>query len=179
MQKLALKRRKVTLKDTWPYHLLILPGLLVVLIYTIIPFLGNVIAFQDFKPIMGFQRSEWVGLENFRYMFSLKDTAKIFRNSLFIASMKLLLSLIASIFFAIVLHEAMGQKVKKCVQTICFLPHFLSWVILATIFKNIFDDTGLVNTVLVKLGLASQSVNFLGSNRWFPALLQSTWVTFP
>ncbi len=180
MQKLALKRRKVTLKDTWPYHLLILPGLLVVLIYTIIPFLGNVIAFQDFKPIMGFQRSEWVGLENFRYMFSLKDTAKIFRNSLFIASMKLLLSLIASIFFAIVLHEAMGQKVKKCVQTICFLPHFLSWVILATIFKNIFDDTGLVNTVLVKLGLASQSVNFLGSNRWFPALLIGTdvWKEF-
>ena len=180
MQKLALKRRKVTLKDTWSYHLLILPGLLVVLIYTIIPFLGNVIAFQDFKPIMGFQRSEWVGLENFRYMFSLKDTAKIFRNSLFIASMKLLLSLIASIFFAIVLHEAMGQKVKKCVQTICFLPHFLSWVILATIFKNIFDDTGLVNTVLVKLGLASQSVNFLGSNRWFPALLIGTdvWKEF-
>ena len=180
MQKLALRRRKVTLKDTWPYHLLILPGLLVVVIYTIIPFFGNIIAFQDFKPIKGFQRSPWVGLENFRYMFSLKDTAKIFRNSLFIASMKLMLSLVFSIFFAVLLHEALGQKIKKCVQTICFLPHFLSWVILATIFKNIFDDTGLVNTVLVKLGLASQSVNFLGSNRWFPVLLIGTdvWKEF-
>lgn len=180
MLNLQPRRRKVTLRETWPYHLLILPGLLVVVIYTIIPFLGNVIAFQDFKPILGFSRSKWIGLENFEYMFKLKDTYKIFRNSLIIASLKLVLSLVVSIFFAILLHEARGNGVKKGVQTICFLPHFLSWVILATIFKNIFGDSGLVNNVLIKLGIASGNVNFLGSNAWFRALLIGTdvWKEF-
>ncbi|MEG0996196.1 MAG: sugar ABC transporter permease, partial [Clostridia bacterium] len=72
-------RKKVTLRDTWPYHLLISAGLLVIIIYTIIPFFGNVMAFQNFKPIKGFFRSEWIGFENFEYMFKLKDTYRIFR----------------------------------------------------------------------------------------------------
>lgn len=180
MHRLPNRGRRVTLRDTWPYHLLILPGLLVIVIYTIIPFFGNVIAFQNFKPILGFTRSKWVGLENFEYMFRLKDTYKIFRNSLIIASLKLILSLVASIFFSILLHEARGVRLKKGVQTICFLPHFLSWVILATIFKNIFGDSGLVNTLLVQLGIAQGSVNFLGSNVWFRALIVGTdvWKEF-
>ena len=113
-------------------------------------------------------------------MFRLKDTYKIFRNSLIIASLKLILSLVASIFFSILLHEARGVRLKKGVQTICFLPHFLSWVILATIFKNIFGDSGLVNTLLVQLGIAQGSVNFLGSNVWFRALIVGTdvWKEF-
>ena len=180
MHRLPNRGRRVTLRDTWPYHLLILPGLLVIVIYTIIPFFGNVIAFQNFKPILGFTRSKWVGLENFEYMFRLKDTYKIFRNSLIIASLKLILSLVASIFFSILLPEARGVRLKKGVQTICFLPHFLSWVILATIFKNIFGDSGLVNTLLVQLGIAQGSVNFLGSNVWFRALIVGTdvWKEF-
>lgn len=180
MHRLQNRGRRVTLRDTWPYHLLILPGLLVIVIYTIIPFFGNVIAFQNFKPILGFTRSKWVGLENFEYMFRLKDTYKIFRNSLIIASLKLILSLVASIFFSILLHEARGARLKKGVQTICFLPHFLSWVILATIFKNIFGDSGLINTLLVQLGVAQSSVNFLGSNAWFRALIVGTdvWKEF-
>lgn len=180
MHRLPNRGRRVTLRDTWPYHLLILPGLLVIVIYTIIPFFGNVIAFQNFKPILGFTRSKWVGLENFEYMFRLKDTYKIFRNSLIIASLKLILSLVASIFFSILLHEARGVRLKKGIQTICFLPHFLSWVILATIFKNIFGDSGLVNTLLVQLGIAQGSVNFLGSNVWFRALIVGTdvWKEF-
>lgn len=180
MAKTRWNKRKVTLRETWLYHLLLLPGLAVILIYTIIPFFGNVIAFQDFKPIMGFSRSPWVGLENFQYMLKLRDTGRIFRNSLIIASAKLFLSLVASIFFALLLHEACSPKTKKTVQTICFLPHFLSWVILATIFRNIFGDTGLINEVLKKLGIVTESVNFMGSNSWFRWILVGTdvWKEF-
>lgn len=180
LAKTRLNHRKVTLRETWPYHLLLLPGLLVILIYTIIPFFGNVIAFMDFKPILGFARSKWIGMENFRYMLKLKDTARIFRNSLIIASSKLVLSLCASIIFALLLHEACGVKTKKTVQTICFLPHFLSWVILATIFKNIFGDTGLINEVIKRMGLSGESVNFLGSNAWFRWIIIGTdvWKEF-
>ncbi|MEG0743116.1 MAG: ABC transporter permease subunit [Clostridia bacterium] len=155
-------------------------GLLVIIIYTIIPFFGNVMAFQNFKPIKGFFRSEWIGFENFEYMFKLKDTYRIFRNSLLIASGKLVLTLVFSILFAIVLSEARGVRTKKLVQTVCFLPHFLSWVILASIFKNIFGDTGLINEMLKKLGIISESVNFLGSNSVFPWLLIGTdvWKEF-
>lgn len=180
MAKTRWNKRKVTLRETWPYHLLLLPGLAIIVIYTIIPFFGNIIAFQDFKPIMGFSRSPWVGLENFKYMLKLKDTGRIFRNSLIIASAKLFLSLVASIIFALLLHEACSPKTKNTVQTICFLPHFLSWVILATIFRNIFGDNGLINDALKNMNIVDESVNFLGSNSWFRWILIGTdvWKEF-
>lgn len=172
----APRRRRVTLRQTWPYHLLLLPGLAIILIYTILPFFGNVIAFQDFKPIRGFFKSAWVGLDNFRYMFRLRDTGRIFTNSLVIASSKLAISLFISVLFAILLFETRGIRTKKSVQTICFLPHFLSWVILANVFKSIFGDTGFVNTALRQLGMAETSINFLGSNYIFRQLLIGTHV---
>jgi len=180
MRTIRTRGRKVTIHETWPYHLLVLPGLAVIVIFTIVPFLGNVIAFQDFKPILGIFKSKWIGFENFTYMFKLKDTWRIFRNSLIIASSKLILTLLASIFFSLLLHETFSIKMKKTVQTICFLPHFLSWVILATIFRNIFGDGGLLNTMLMNMGIVSQDINFLGSNAWFRQLLISTdvWKEF-
>ncbi len=180
MQITKNRARRITLRDTWPYHLLVLPGLAVIVIFTIIPFFGNVIAFQDFKPILGLFKSKWIGLENFDYMFKLKDTWRIFRNSLFIASAKLAFTLVASVFFALLLNETRNMGMKKTVQTVCFLPHFLSWVILATIFKSIFSDDGLVNSLLENLGISSESVNFLGYNSCFQHILISTdvWKEF-
>ena len=118
--------RKRTIRQTWQYHLLMLPGILVVFTYTIIPFFGNVMAFQDFQPILGFFRSRWVGLANFKRILYMPDAARIFRNSLQIAVGKLLLSMVLSIFFAVLLNEIQLTKFKKAIQTICFLPHFLS-----------------------------------------------------
>ena len=76
--KVAKRGRKSLIKKTYQYHLLILPGLLVLLIYNILPFIGNIMAFQNFQPIMGFLKSQWVGLDNFRYMLILPDTYRIF-----------------------------------------------------------------------------------------------------
>lgn len=174
------KGRRVTLKQTWPYHLLMLPGMLILLIYTILPFFGNVIAFQNFKPIQGFFKSQWVGLDNFRRMLILPDTMRIFRNSFVIAVGKLVLTMFFSIVFAILLHELRGIKFKKTVQTICFMPHFLSWVILATVFKSILDDNGILNQLLLSIGIVDEAVTFLGSNDIFQGIIIGTdvWKEF-
>lgn len=179
-KKQKIKGRKVTLKQTWQYHLLILPGFLIIFIYTIIPFFGNIMAFQNFQPITGFLKSKWVGLDNFRRMFLLPDTGRIFRNSFTIAVGKLVLTMVLSIVFAILLNEIAGRKFKKTVQTICFLPHFLSWVILATIFKNLLDTNGIVNQMLVNAGVLQEPLMFLGSNKVFPwvIILTDVWKEF-
>lgn len=179
-EKNRKKRKKVTLKRTWQYHLLILPGFLVVFIYTIIPFFGNIMAFQNFQPILGFTKSKWVGLGNFKRMFLLPDTWRVFRNSFTIAVGKLILTMLFSILFAILLNELSGVRFKKWVQTICFLPHFLSWVILATVFRNLLDANGIVNQLLMNLGLIDSPLMFLGSNKLFQGVIVSTdvWKEF-
>ncbi|WP_251206958.1 ABC transporter permease [Acetatifactor aquisgranensis] len=163
--------RKVTIRQTWQYHLLMLPGILVVFIYTIIPFFGNVMAFQDFQPILGFFRSRWVGLANFKRVLHMPDAARIFRNSLQIAVGKLVFSMLLSIFFAVLLNEIRHGGFKKIIQTICFLPHFLSWVILATIFRNLLDVNGIVNQLLTSIGMIKEPIMFLGSNDLFQGVL--------
>ncbi len=172
--------KKVTFRQTWPYHLLLLPGMLILTVYIIIPFLGNSMAFQNYKPALGFFKSEWVGLEHFRTMFLLPDFKRVVTNSVIIAVSKLVLIMLFSLLFAVLLNEIRSAKFKKTIQTFCFLPHFLSWVILASIFKNLLDATGLVNQVLTDAGILSEAVNFLGSNRFFKAILVGTdvWKEF-
>ena len=159
---------------------MLFPGVLILFIYTVLPFAGNIMAFQNFQPVLGFFRSKWVGLDNFRYMFMLPDTFQIFRNTLFIAVGKIVFNLVMSVFFAVLLYEVPGKWFKKSVQTICFLPHFLSWVILATIFRDILDSGGVVNSVLQSLGLIDEPILFMGSNKLFQGIIISTdiWKEF-
>lgn len=173
-------KKKVSFKKTWPLHFMLLPGVIILFIYTILPFFGNIMAFQNFQPAKGFFNSPWAGLENFKYMFMLPDTFNIFRNTLIIAIGKIIFNLVMSIFFAILLYEMAGTKLKKLVQTICFLPHFLSWVILAMIFRDILDGSGIINTVLMNLGLIDESIVFLGSNKLFQGIIVGTdvWKEF-
>ena len=174
------KKKKISIRHTWPYHLLLFPGMMVLLIYTVVPFLGNVIAFQNFKPIMGIAKSKWVGFENFTYMFKLPDTFKIFRNTLVIAIGKLTFNLVMSVFFAILLNEVSNKLFKKTIQTICFLPHFLSWVVLAMIFRDLLDGSGIINSGLMALGIIKEPIVFLGNNSWFQGLMIGTdvWEEF-
>lgn len=174
------KKKKISLKRTWPLHLMLLPGVLVLFVYTILPLFGNVMAFQNFQPILGFFKSKWVGLDNFKYMFMLPDTFNIFRNTLVIAVGKIIFNLLMSVFFAILLYEMGGKHFKKITQTICFLPHFLSWVILAMIFRDILDGNGIINTVLLKMGIIDEAIVFLGSNSLFQGIIVMTdvWKEF-
>ena len=165
---------------TLPYHLMLLPGILFLLVYHIAPMFGSVIAFQDFVPAKGFFGSKWVGLENFKFMFQLPDTWSILSNTLIIAVSKIIFNLIFAVLFAVLLNELRHLWLKKTIQTIAYLPHFLSWVILATIFRDILDSSGLVNTVLMNLHLIGEPIFFLGDNSWFQGVIVATdvWKEF-
>ncbi|MBF0777698.1 sugar ABC transporter permease [Streptococcus cuniculi] len=148
---------------------MVIPGIVFILIFSYLPMFGIVMAFQDFVPAKGFLKSEFVGFENFTYLFSLPDIWKVTANTVYIAVGKILLNTIIPIVFAILLNEVRLKWMKKTMQTIMYLPYFLSWVILASVVVNLFSLDGTVNQLLQAIGL--QPVNFLGSNTVFPQLL--------
>jgi len=172
------KMKKVRRRSELSYHLMVFPGLFFLILFSYIPMVGLLMAFQDFVPAKGLFRSEFVGLKHFTYMFQLPDIGKIIRNTLVIALGKMMLGMVIAIAFAILLNEVRIKIMKNTVQTIVYLPHFLSWVVLASVVTNMFGLDGSVNQVLASLGL--EKVNFLGNSRVFPSLIIGTdvWKEF-
>jgi putative aldouronate transport system permease protein len=134
------------------YYLMLLPGLLWVFVFKIIPMFGLVMAFQDFNPGKGILGSEWVGLENIKYMFQLNDSKTIFINTVTIAVLKIIGNLIAPVLVALMLNELRLNTLKRGIQTIVYLPHFMSWVILAGIMLDVFAYRGPVNAIRSTFG---------------------------
>ena len=157
---------------------MLIPGMIILLLFHILPMFGIVIAFENFKPAKGFFGSEWVGLKWFRYMFLLPDTKEIFCNTLIIAVGKIVLKLIVPLIFAILLSEVPGKHFRKFVQTVTYMPHFLSWVILAGILTNFLSLEGAVHSLIELFG--GEPVQFLASNEWFRKILiiSDTWKGF-
>lgn len=168
MEKLATKKKWFS-KDQWLFLAMIAPGMIFLLIFSYAPMFGLIMAFQDFVPARGFLGSDFVALDNFIYIFNLPDIWQVTYNTVFIAVGKIVLNTIIPIIFAILLNEIRVKWMKKTMQTIVYLPHFLSWVILASVILNLFNLDGTVNQVLQSLGL--DRINFLGSNAVFPHLL--------
>ena len=131
---------------------MLLPGLLWVFIYKIIPMFGVVMAFQRFNPGKGILGSAWVGLQNFEYMFQLNDSKTIFFNTVTIAVLKIIGNLVVPVLVALMLNEVRLTGLKRGIQTIIYLPHFLSWVILAGILLDVFAYHGPVNAVRSSFG---------------------------
>jgi putative aldouronate transport system permease protein len=129
------------------YSLMVLPGFLWLFLFSIVPMYGIVMAFQDFNPSRGFFRSRWTGLENFKYLFMLGDSKQVIINTLVIAVGKMALNLLVPLLFALLLNEIRVRPYKKFIQTIVYLPHFISWVILASVVLNIFGYRGVVNSI--------------------------------
>ncbi|WP_235885367.1 ABC transporter permease [Paenibacillus cymbidii] len=149
---------------------MILPGFLLVLIYCYGPMFGIVIAFQKFIPAKGFFDSQWVGLKNFRYIWSIPDTLTVLRNTIAIAGMKIVSGLVVPIGIALLLNEIAREVVKRTIQTVIYLPHFLSWVILGGVLIDILSPAnGIVNHALQWIGI--EPIYFLGNNAWFPYTL--------
>jgi putative aldouronate transport system permease protein len=162
-----------------PLHLMILPGLILVLIYEYVPMAGLVIAFQNFSPVKGIFKSEWVGMENFQYVRDLPNITQIIWNTVYISFMKIVVGQIIPIIIAVMLNEIGKELFKRTVQTMVYLPHFLSWVILGGIVIDILSpSTGIVNQLLAQFGL--EPVFFLGQSAVFPYVLVATdvWKEF-
>lgn len=165
-------------KDQKYYHAMLIPGMIFLFVFAILPMFGIVIAFQNFKPAKGVFESDWVGLQWFEFMFKLPDTKEIFVNTLVISVSKIILNLIVPLVFAIILSEVTGKAFKKFVQTVTYLPHFLSWVILAGVLTNFLSLEGIVNTIIEFFG--GDPIQFLADNNWFRKILviTDTWKGF-
>jgi len=137
-----------------PLHLLLLPGLLLVLVYSYVPMLGVVIAFQKFTIFSGWFGSPWIGFDNFKFVLDMPNTGQVIWNTIFIACMKIAFGLFVPIVVALLLNEVSRSFVKRGVQTLIYLPHFLSWVILGGILIDLLSPSeGIVNAMLGKLGI--------------------------
>ncbi|MCA0756476.1 ABC transporter permease subunit [Paenibacillus sp. N4] len=160
------------------YYFMLLPGYVWLIMFSIVPMFGVLIAFQDYQPVRGVFRSEWIGLENFEYMFALNDSKMIFFNTIFIALMKMAAHLIVPVIFALMLNELRAAIFKRWVQTIVYLPHFLSWVILSGIIMDVFSFTGPVNNMLSIFHM--DPILFMGKPELFPYLVvgSDVWKEF-
>ena len=179
--KTALGPQKTgwNMEANWGLHLMLLPGVLLVILFCYVPMAGIVIAFQEYKPWLGFSGSPWVGLSHFKRFFSNPYSFSVIWNTLVIAVMKILFGLIVPVAFALQLNEIRAERAKKAVQTMVYLPHFLSWVILAGILKDILSvDGGVVNRLIAALG--GQPIFFFGDGNWFRVVVVASdiWKEF-
>jgi putative aldouronate transport system permease protein len=164
-----------------PLYIMLLPAFCIVLIYNYMPLFGLTIAFQDFNPALGFDFSKqpWVGLENFRFVLAMPSTIKVIWNTLFISSMKLVALIVVPVMTALLLNEMGCHRIKRWVQTVIYLPYFLSWVILGGILVQILSpSTGIVSDLFRALGLPTPY--WLGDPKVFPFTLVVTdlWKEF-
>lgn len=165
-------------KKNYAFLIMLLPGVIALLLFSYKPMYGLLIAFKDYKLKLGVFFSPWAdqhGLEHFIRMFSGRDFTRILRNTIFISFLKILFSFPTPIILALLLNEMRGKIYKRVVQTLSYLPHFFSWVILGGIFKMLFSSLGPINTILTNLGL-SEPVPFFSNNFAFICLLIGTAV---
>ncbi|MED4953189.1 ABC transporter permease subunit [Paenibacillus sp. FSL R5-0527] len=159
-------------KDQAAFHFMMLPGMIFLIIFSFIPMFGIVMAFQNYIPAKGIGGSAWVGLDNFKFMLQIPDSKLIFANTIIIAVWKIVAGTLVSIIFALLLNEMRVRFAKRFMQTVVYLPNFLSWAILATVVMNIFSYEGPINTFLGWFGI--DPILFMASNDWFRPMLVLT-----
>lgn len=154
-------------------YLLLLPAALYYVTFKYLPIYGMIMAFQDFKPVKGFFGSSWVGLEHFQRLFAARDFWRVFRNTFIISFYKLLLAIPLPIILALLLNEVSNRAFKRSIQTIIYLPRFLSWIVVSGIVYNLTRvQGGLVNGIIQAFG--GEPIVFLADDRYFRALLAIT-----
>ena len=154
-------------------YLLILPGILVVFVFSYMPMYGIILAFKDYKIKSGIMFSPWCGMENFTRFFGRSIAGSVIGNTLFIGVTQLLITFPIPIILALLLNELKSTRYRKVVQTIIYLPHFVSWVIMYSLLFSLFSITsGLINKLLISLGMSS--INLLSSPNMFYPMLYGT-----
>jgi len=143
------------------------PMLLYILLFSYAPLWGWLTAFMDYKPAKPMFDNAWVGLANFRWLFSRAEFMLAIRNTFMMSIITLVFNTVSAITLAVLLNEITARKFKRTVQTVTYLPHFLSWVIVVGLAQNMFATDGIVNAVLLRLGLIQSPLFFLGEGRYF------------
>ena len=168
------------LRQQWQLQLLALMGLAFLILFCYIPIGWNVIAFQDFKIAKGIAGSNWVGLKHFRAFLSDPTFWMAFKNTLGMSGTKFAVNTIGPILFAVMLSEIPNERLKKAIQTFTYLPHFLSYVVVATLVHTILGNSGMLNQVLRAMGLAptkllEQAKTFWQLGTWLDFWKETGW----
>lgn len=175
--KPKLTRRK--LRQQLPLYVMILPSIVILAIFSYYPMIGIIMAFQDYNPTKGFFGSAFVGWENFQYVYEMPDTKRVLWNTIYISFMKIAAGLAVPVLFAVLLDLIRKSAVKRTVQTLVYMPHFLSWVILSGILIDVLSPSdGVVGSLMKSFGF--KPIFFMANERWFPYLLVVTdiWKEF-
>jgi ABC-type polysaccharide transport system, permease component len=171
-------KRKSVFYDYWKYKyltLLFIPAVLYYVIFQYVPLYGIQIAFKDYIFTKGVWGSKWVGLEYFKELMTLGSFWEVFRNTIIISGYKFIVGFPAPIIFALLLNEIRLVRFKKFVQTVSYLPHFLSWVILGGLFIQFLSpSSGPINIFLQSLGI--KPIYFMADPKWFRSVLVTTSV---
>lgn len=165
------------IKQQSPYHLMLLPSIILVFIFSYIPFYGLVIAFQKYNPGLGFN-SPWVGWDNFQHVFNQPNFVRTIWNTLYMSAFKIVGGILVPVVFALLLNEVARSAIKRTFQTLVYIPNFLSWVIMAGILLDILSADGIVNSFLQVFGIGS--IPFLSSPSIFPwtMIVSDIWKGF-
>lgn len=148
--------------------LIALPFVIYIIVFNYAPLVGWLMAFQRYRPALGLFEQEWVGLENFKMLFSDSAFIRVIRNTVSMSIINLSLSFFFSITFAVMLNELKNKSIKKLIQTVSYLPHFLSWIIVTGIVLDVLStETGIINQLLMALNFIEQPINFLADPKYF------------
>lgn len=157
-------------KRHWQLYAMFAPGFIVLFIFAYIPMYGITLAFKSYTPSLGILKSEWVGLENFKYIFSNDGFLKLTRNTLRLGVLTLIFGFPSSIVMALMINELQAKRFKKIVQTLSYIPYFISWVVISGMSYSLFSkDYGLVNSFLTALGF--EPVFWYATPKVWPMLL--------
>ena len=168
------------LKRDWQLYLLLMIPVALVVIFNYASYGGIRMVFMDYKPAKGYAGSKWVGWATFQKVFKDKDFIRALKSSIVFNLLDLAVGFPMPIILALILNELRFPRFKKVTQTILYLPHFLSWVVLAMIFRDLLDGSGIINSGLMALGIIKEPIVFLGNNSWFQGLMIGTdvWKEF-
>ena len=166
------------MKKYYPFYLFLIPALIIVILFSYMPMYGIVIAFKDFKMARGILGSEWVGFAHFQKIFSDPNFYRVLFNTIKLSVLSLVTSFPVTIIFALLVNELMNMRFKRVVQTITYLPHFLSWVVVgAFVYQLLSPSNGLINSILVSLGVIDKPIFFMAEQDAFTPifLLTNLW----
>lgn len=164
------RRRWLTyLQNNWQLYACLIPGLIVAVMFKFLPMTKIVIAFKNFKPLKGIAGSDWVGMAQFAKMFSDPDVWNVIKNTLEINLMLIVFCVPLPMLLAILLNDINCMPIKKSIQTITYIPHFFTWVVVYSIFFTIFSSTGIVNMVIK--AITGREILFFVRGGWFRFLL--------
>ncbi|KZE73121.1 protein lplB [Paenibacillus elgii] len=158
-------------------QLMVLPALVFIFVFSYIPMYGVLTAFQDYSVFKGFLGSPWVGFKHFEAFFNSPEYWKVIRNTIIISSLKIIIGFPAPIILALMLNEVKNMTFKRVIQTISYLPHFLSWVIVSGFVASLLStDNGSLNLLLRGVNLIDEPINFLSLPEYFWTILVTTGV---